>query len=277
MRGGRVLCVTGDRGSRRPVCWVRDAAARHRLPSQIRPDLPLAELLERLAAHTSLVEIDSFGLHTVLSPLNRRAAAASGLRFTVHGPYGYDIDPGSLDEAVRRTAVDLHRRHLEAAAEMGAIVYVAHPDYMEPRGPRDPRVVAALQRTIADLADIQRDTGVPVAMENLPGVGASHFTAPGDLDLGELGLTLDCGHAAISGTLDAFLAAPRARLAHVHLHSNLGPSETGDPHRPLGEGVVEAAPVLAAARAAGATVIIEHLDEPSAMASLAWFERSGLV
>jgi sugar phosphate isomerase/epimerase len=247
------------------------------LPSQVRPDLPLAELLERLAASTTLVEIDSFGLHTVLSPLNRRTAVASGLRFTVHGPYGYDIAPGSPDEATRRKAVDLHRRHLEAAAEIGALVYVAHPDYMEPPGPRDPRVVAALQRTIADLADLQRDTGVPVAMENMPGVGSSHFTAPGDLDLGELGFTLDCGHAAISGTLDAFLADPRARLAHVHLHSNLGPSDAGDPHRPLGEGVVDVARVLAAARAAGATVVLEHLDEPSAMASLAWLEGSGLV
>ena len=247
------------------------------LSSQIRPDLPLAELLERLAAHTTLVEVDSFGLHTVLSPLNRRVAKASGLRLTVHGPYGYDIDPGSPDESVRRTAVNVHRRHLEAAADMGALVYVAHPDYMEPRGPRDPRVVDALLRTIDDLAAMQRETGVRVAMENMPGVGSSHFVAPGDLDLGELGLTLDCGHAAISGTLDAFLTAPQARLTHVHLHSNGGTADTGDPHRPLGEGVVEAAPVLAAARAAGATIILEHLDEPSAMASVDWLERSGLV
>ncbi len=247
------------------------------LSSQIRPDLPLAELLERLAAFTELVEIDSFGLHTVLSPLNRRVAKASGLRLTVHGPYGYDIDPGSSDETVRRAAVDLHRRHLEAAADMGALVYVAHPDYMEPHGPRDPRVAAALQRTIGDLAELQRETGVPVALENMPGVGSSHFVAPGDLELGELGLTLDCGHAAISGTLDAFLTDPRARLAHVHLHSNGGPDDAGDPHRPLGEGVVEAAPVLAAARAAGATVILEHLDEPSAMASVDWLAHSGLI
>ena len=114
-------------------------------------------------------------------------------------------------------------------------------------------------------------------MENMPGVGASHFTGPGDLRLGELGFVLDCGHAAISGTLDAFLDDPDTRLAHVHLHSNLGPTDADDPHRPLGEGVVDAAAVLGVARAAEAPVILEHLDEPSALASIAYLEAQGLV
>jgi sugar phosphate isomerase/epimerase len=247
------------------------------LPSQIYSYETLAAAFELLAPRTGLVEIDSFGLHTVLSPLNRRSALASGLRLTVHGPYGFDIEPGSPDEAVRAKAVAQHRRHVEAAAEIGALLYVAHPDYIEPPGPRDQAVIDALQRTIADLAELQRATGLPIVLENMPGVGASHFAAPGDLELGELGLALDCGHAAISGTLDAFLAEPRARLAHVHLHDNRGPTDTDDPHRPLGEGVVDAAAVLACARAAGATVILEHLDESAALASIAYLESRGLV
>ena len=148
------------------------------LPSQICPELALAAVLELLAPRTSLVEIDSFGLHTVLSPRNRRDAVASGLRLTVHGPYGFDIDPGSPDEALRRQTVALHRRHVEAAAEMGALLYVVHPDYVAPPGPRDAAVVAALQRTIADLEEIQREVGVRIAIENMPGVGSSQFTAP---------------------------------------------------------------------------------------------------
>lgn len=247
------------------------------LPSQIYPEQTLAAVFELLAPRAGLVEIDSFGLHTVLSPRNRRDAVASGLRLTVHGPYGFDIDPGSRDEALRRQALAVHRRHIEAAAEMGALLYVAHPDYVEPPAPRDPAIVEALQRTIADLEEIQREVGVRVAIENMPGVGSSQFTGPGDLELGELGLVLDCGHAAISGTLEAFLDDPRARLAHVHLHSNLGPTDTDDPHRALGEGVVDAAAVLAAARAAGATVILEHFDEAPALASIAYLEAQGLV
>jgi sugar phosphate isomerase/epimerase len=247
------------------------------LPSQIYPELTLAAALEALAAHTGLVEIDSFGLHTVLSPRNRRDALASGLRLTVHGPYGYDIQPGSADEGVRRQAVAHHRRHLEAAAEMGAVVYVVHPDHAHPPRPRSAAVENALQRTIADLAEMQRDLGVRVALENMPGLGTSHFTGPGDLDLGELGLALDCGHAAISSTLEAFLDDPQACLAHVHLHSNGGSSDGDDPHCALGQGVVDAAAVLAVARAAGATVILEHLDEASALASIAYLEAQGLA
>jgi len=51
--------------------------------------------------------------------------------------------------------------------------------------------------------------------------------------------------AAICGTLDDFLREPHAELAHVHLH-NRGPADTGDPHLPLGRGVVNARAVLRA-------------------------------
>src|ERR1035437_7414616 len=120
------------------------------LPSQIYCDETLAAAFERLALRTGLVEIESFGLHTVLSPRKRRDAPASpppplagGLRLTVHGPYGFDIQPSSPDEGVRAQAVAQHRRHVEAAAEIGALLYVVHPDYIEPPGPRDPVVVSA--------------------------------------------------------------------------------------------------------------------------------------
>jgi sugar phosphate isomerase/epimerase len=246
------------------------------LCSQIYPELPLRDALSRLAPYTSLIEIDSFGLHTVLSPRNRAVARESGLRLTVHGPYAPDILPGSPDERLRRQAVDMHRRHIEAAAEMGAVLYNAHPDETAVRGaPRDPAVVEALQRTISDLEAAQRETGVRIAMENI--AIESHFMAPGELDLGELGLTLDAGHAAIAGTLDEFLSAPRARLVHVHLHSNSGPSDTDDPHAPVGQGVVDTERVLATARAAGASVILELLDEATALASIAFLEARGLA
>jgi sugar phosphate isomerase/epimerase len=132
--------------------------------------LPLAEALERLSAHTTLAEIYSGDRHDLLDAGNRRAAIASGMRFTVHRPFE-DLMPGSLHERERRHAVAEHRRHLEAAAEIGAICYAVHPDVDERTGPRDPRVIAALGRTIEDLAKLQREYGVRVVLENMPGAG----------------------------------------------------------------------------------------------------------
>ena len=247
------------------------------LPSQLYAGLELVFALGLLAPRTQLVEIASFGLHTLLSPRNRRAARESGLAFTVHGPYGYGFDPGNVDESGRRAVVEEHRRHAEAAGEIGALCYVVHPDRSLRAGPRNPDVLAALLRTFSDLEEAQRDCGVRIAVENMPGRGVSHLTGPGDISLGELGLALDCGHAAISGTLQAFLADPGAELVHVHLHSNAGACQPDDPHRPLGEGIVDAAPVLELARAAGATVVLEHDNEAAVAASIAHLESRGLL
>jgi sugar phosphate isomerase/epimerase len=225
---------------------------------------------------STLAEIYSVEHHSLLVDRNRSEAQACGLRLTVHGPYER-LEVGDPVESERVAAVAEHRRHLEAAATVGAETYVVHPDFSwEPR-PRDEAVVAALERTIAELGELQRQTGVRIVMENMPGVGCSQFIAPGELDLGDLGLLLDTGHAAISGTLDAFLAEPRATLMHVHLHDNRGPADSCDPHLPLGLGVVDAEAVLRVARAAGATVILEHMSEDDVLQSIAHLEARGLV
>jgi len=246
------------------------------LPSDIWQHLPLGAALERVAALASLAEIDSGDGHGLLCPANRRAARESGLRLTVHGPWE-DLEPASRSERRRRQTVDTHRRHLEAAAEVGALRYVAHPDYHDRPLKPDRRRRAALERTIEELAGLQEEFGVPIALENMPGAGRSHYTAPGDLDLGELGLVLDTGHAAITGVLHDFIFAPQARLRHVHLHDNRGPADENDPHAPLGTGVVDARLVLAAARQAGATVILELLDEASVQVSIEHLRARGLV
>ena len=104
----------------------------------------------------------------------------------------------------------------------------------------------------------------------------SHFTAPGDLDLKGLGLAFDAGHAALTGTLSAWLADPQANLRHVHLHDNLG-RQDGDRHRPLGTGVVDVAAVLRMARARGATIALELTNEADVLASLEYLRAHDLL
>ena len=236
--------------------------------------LPAA--LEAIADLTSFAEIRSFGLHTLLSRRNRAEARQAGLAYTVHGPFGYK-GIWDLDEAERLKALDEHRRHLEASAEIGALLYVVHPDWRPEAKPRDPAVVAALDRSFETLLAWQDELGVAIVVENMPGAGHSHFTHPGDLDLQGLGLILDVGHASISGCLEEWLDDPRAPLRHLHVHDNHGEGDHDDPHLGLGAGVVDATAVMAAARAAGASVMLEHSSADPVRKSLARLRELGLI
>ncbi len=236
--------------------------------------LPVA--LEQISELAPAAEIRSFGLHTLLSRRNRAEAQDSGLRYTVHGPFGYTgiWDP---DDALRQKALDEHRRHLEASVEIGARLYVVHPDWRPGARPRDPAVVSQLSRSFDLLRTWQDELGVEVVVENMPGAGMSHFTHPGDLDLRGLGLILDVGHASISGCLDEWLDDPGAKLRHLHLHDNHGEGDHDDPHLGLGDGVIDAAAVVAAARAAGASMVLEHDNPDSIRTSLAHLRALGLL
>lgn len=239
-------------------------------------EVALAPVLERIAELAPAAEIRSFGTHSLLSAHNLAAAHAAGLSYTVHGPFRH-ARLGDLSEPARQEDLQLHRRHLAAAAEVGARLYVVHPDWHWEKTPRDPRVVAALERSFETLAGWRAEYGVGVVVENMPGSDFSHFTCPGDVDLQGLGLILDVGHANITGCLDEWLADPKAPLRHLHLHDNAGVGDTHDPHLALGSGAVDAAAVLAAARAAGASFVLEHYNEQAVLASLAHLRALGLI
>jgi sugar phosphate isomerase/epimerase len=229
----------------------------------------------RIAEIAGSAEVVSMGFHSLLDPANARAVELSGLPFTVHGPFLH-FAFGSRSTRKHRAALGEHRRHLEIAAALGARVYVVHPDLQRRWKGRDPRVVRALEDSFEELARLQEEYGVTIAVENLPFVRHTHFQAPGDLDLKGLGLTLDVGHAAVTGTLEAWLEDASHELKHVHLHDNEG-HVGGDQHMPLGRGVVDAAPVLELARIHGATVVLEHKNEGDVMESLRHLDERGLV
>jgi sugar phosphate isomerase/epimerase len=237
--------------------------------------LSLAAALLRIAELVSAAEILSMGAHSLLEPANARVVELSGLPITVHGPFLH-FQFGSRSAREHRKAVDVHRRQLAAAAELGARVYVVHPDLQRRWKGWDSKVVRTLEGSFEDLAQLQEEYGVAIAVENLPFVRHTHFRAPGDLDLKGLGLSLDVGHAAVTGTLEQWLNDGHYDLRHVHLHDNEG-YVGGDQHLPLGRGVVDAAPVLALARAHGAAVVLEHKNEADVMESLRHLAERGLI
>jgi len=104
------------------------------------------------------------------------------------------------------------------------------------------RSYLALRESLGDLAAIQEEDGVPVAVENMGSWEVCHFRDPSFLPaLHEAGLSfcLDLGRAHINGMLDEFLAI--GRPLHVHLHDN---DDSGDAHRALGNGNIDLSRVL---------------------------------
>jgi sugar phosphate isomerase/epimerase len=236
--------------------------------------LALGDALVRIAELAPLAEICSWGHHSLLDPVNARAVECIGLPITVHGPFLHD-GLGNRTQSRRRSAIEAHLRHIWVAAELGAKAYVVHPDLQSRNRRWNPTTVVALQRSFETLRAVEDELGIAIVVENLRYARRSHFTTPGDLDLQGLGFALDVGHAAMTGTLSRWLDEPDVHLRHVHLHDNLG-HQGGDLHHALGTGVVEAGRAVAAARAAGATVVLEHFREADVLASLAHLENGGL-
>ena len=171
-------------------------------------------------------------MHTLLSKRNRAECAARPACGThVHGPFGY-TGIWDLDEAERLKALDEHRRHLEASAEIGAHLYVVHPDWRPDVRPRDPAVIAAAGPLVRDAASRGRTNWAwTIVVENMPGAGHVALHAiPATSTCTDSGLILDVGHASISGCLDAWLADPRVPLRHLHVHDNHGEGDDDDPH-----------------------------------------------
>jgi sugar phosphate isomerase/epimerase len=238
-------------------------------------ELSLGAALARIAELAPSAEILSLERHSLLEPANARVIETAGLPFTVHGPFAH-FEFGSRSASRHRGAMDLHRRHMWVAAELGAQLYIVHPDMQRRAGGWNPRVADSLERAFEELSALQDEIGLTIAVENMPFHRHSHFIAPGDLDLKGLGLALDTGHAAISGTLGDWLAMPLVDLKHVHLHDNQG-HMGGDHHHPLGAGVIDLEPILVAARAADASIVLEHEDEASVLASLDHLRTRGFL
>ena len=208
-------------------------------------ELMLPAALARIADRASFAEIRSFGLHTLLSRRNRAQAQQAGLTYTVHGPFGY---PGiwDLDEAERLKALDEHRHHLEASAEIGARLYVVHPDW-DPGRAAHPAGRGPSRRSFETLLVWQDELGVEIVVENMPGTGSRLHPSrrPGPARPRPRPRR---GTRHISGCLEEWLDDPRATLRHLHVHDNHGEGDADDPHLGLGAGVVDAEAVVAAAR-----------------------------
>jgi sugar phosphate isomerase/epimerase len=189
-----------------------------------------------------------------------RVVRELGLRVVGHTSPHLPI--ASAFDGLRESAHEILRQCFRVFAELGAEVVNVHPDSMPTVIPRDV-VIARNAEAVASLAEDADHAGVRLMVENM---GRS-FATPEELRplfgaAPAAGFHLDVGHAHLgrrpeepnrtSALLDAF----GDRLAHVHVHDNLG---VDDLHLPLGAGSVDWPDVGRVLRRAGydGTVTIE--------------------
>lgn len=221
-------------------------------------DLPLERALATLEPLTNLVEIQCDANHSLF----RHASVLDkfDLRYTIHAPTA-DGNIAESFEPIRRASIDVLRETAEIADTAGAEKLVIHPGFCLDPANREGSF-SALHRSIQDLGVLQEEFFVQFVMENLGSMDCCFFQSPElvqELRAAGLGLTLDVGHANLTGTLDAFL---QEKPDHFHLHDNKG---IFDEHAACGTGTVDLAKILPEIR--DATLILEVLKledvEPS--------------
>jgi len=210
---------------------------------------------ERFRAGTQSVDIGSTadasgrpdgdaGLDTAAAVRERLDAADLGA--VVHLPFPTDI--GSPYRGVRNGAVATQKQCLETAASMGAEKAVLHPESSAwgVAWP-DPEVRPHIDQSVDELTAFAAERGIEVCVENL---FESHYTVETIDDLlaaTDASMTLDTGHARVSGfdaeETAAFVADHADRVSHVHLNDTRRPS---DEHLPFGAGTVDFETILGA-------------------------------
>lgn len=156
-----------------------------------------------------------------------------GLRVNnLHASEGKEASWGSSERMARNAGVELVKNRLEMAAELGASCIILHASSRFE--------IDSQRESLSEIIGLSEQSGVRVALENLPRDGFSRvFDLLDEHDTPQLGYCFDTGHALLNNALgfDDLSDARRRidRLYALHLHDNDG---SGDLHRLPFHGVV---------------------------------------
>ncbi len=213
----------------------------------IRIDQPVEEFV-RLVTDRGLEHVELRWEHLDVTgtpdPAHLRELADTyDVSFTVHGPH-VDLTLGNLNERLREAAVAEVGDALEYAAAIDAEGVIVHGGAANKRYPAHARETARENavRSLRTCTDHAAAVGVPLCLENQFDTGHDRrftttperfeqFLADIDADPAALQLTLDVGHAKVTGVdYREFVDRFDDRIRVVHLHDNDG---TDDDHDPL--------------------------------------------
>jgi sugar phosphate isomerase/epimerase len=178
----------------------------------------------------------------------RRAAARIqelGLEvYSFHAPFSENIDISALEESIRRQAYSEIIQAAEAAAILNARYFVIHPgpenSFTPPSSEKMRRMELGAQ-ILDQVAYRCRELGVGFVLENmlphlLLGNIRDMLWMLGSMSSIDVGICLDTGHAALSGSLDRSMYKLSGHLQLIHAHDNRGQN---DDHLPPGRGTID--------------------------------------
>ena len=167
------------------------------------------------------------------------------LDLVFHLPFG-GIDIGSPCADVRAGAISELKRGIDLTAAMDAEKCVIHADtFVIPAVWDRQPIIGNLHESIAELTSYGEHQDVTVAVENVPGPFVTIEEFPRLFETTDAAMTLDTGHARVSGLSDTEIATfvdhHADRISHFHLNDTRGAS---DDHLPVGMGDTDFATIF---------------------------------
>ncbi len=178
---------------------------------------------------------------------SRRRISDAGLRvWSVHSPFGKEVDISSEDIGIRERGIAGIKRAILGCAALGGRIVVVHMSDNLPKGGDRAVYLGIARKSIDQIVEVARDNGIQIAIENLLpnflGESAEELLSVVDSYPPEtVGVCLDTGHANVKagGDPEKAVAIARAlanRIITTHLHDNDG---TGDQHQVPGFGNID--------------------------------------
>jgi sugar phosphate isomerase/epimerase len=160
-------------------------------------------------------------LHSVHAPI---VESISGHR------WGAAYSNATLDQEARRQAVHEARAALEIARAVPYRYLIIHLGLAQQQNPGpDDNVREQAKRSVQELHDAADGTGVSLALEVIPNHLATAESLvrmiEDELDLPDIGICLDFGHAFIMGDLVDTIETASGQILTTHVHDNLGKTD----------------------------------------------------
>jgi sugar phosphate isomerase/epimerase len=181
-----------------------------------------------------------------------KATELAGLKFdSIHGLFGFHIDPSSGDERHRKRCLEIYESEGRLASDLGGPMVVVHPSAWNPgmRMMNRAEIEAAstprwsrLDDFMRRLAEIGERLRVVYLIENQPmNCPLGHDTvklAQAVMAIGSpwIRMCLDTGHAHMTGNLLEQVKQALPAISYFHIHDN---DSKVDDHRMPGDGTID--------------------------------------